>query len=696
MKPQLTSALLVASLTLSAPSVLAELVTEELSDGGLSNEELLSLSLEEVMTLEVTSVSRKKQRLMDSAAAIYVVTQEDIQRSGVKTIPDALRMVPGVQVEQVNSSTWSVSARGFNFVFSNKLLVMMDGRTLYTPEFGGVNWDAQDTMIEDIDRIEVIRGPGAALWGANAMNGVINIITKSAAETQGSLLTLGGGTEERLYGSYRYGGQLTGDGHYRAWFKTFKRDGFVDPKDGSEAADDWEMSRFGFRMDWQQGDENQFSIDGAVFQGTTRPPLSIFDSEAIPVATIEPLTDKEKDLKGGHITGNWHRSTSDRGDFTMKAYYDRYENTDYRITIVRDTFDIETQHRYQWLDNQELTWGLGYRSSWYQLSDMNFVNIDNSNPIERLYSAFIQDEIRLSPDWHLTLSSRLEHHTATGYEFQPNARIAWNINERSTAWASVSQAVRTPSISERMAEVDGIYKIDESPIQPAYLRLNQNPELESEELTAFELGFRQQFNSSLSIDIASFFNQYKGLYSLASSTQCSESTFAFEGVCVFPGTPPPYYLLPATLANSLNAKTYGIEVAMDWEPVRWWRIKTDVSVLQVDASSKDNQPLTKQTEANIEGLSAKYSGNLRSMMALPNRWTLDTWIRYMGENKSAKVDAYTSLNFRLAHQYKKGIEFSIVGNNLFETSRFEFKEDISGLSATEVEEAWYAQVQWQF
>lgn len=692
-KPQVTSALLAATLTLSAPSLLAELVTDDFSGDELSNEELLSLSLEEVMTLEVTSVSRKKQRLMDSAAAVYVVTQEDIRRSGAKTIPDALRMVPGVQVAQMNSNTWSISARGFNYVFANKLLVMMDGRTLYTPEFSGVNWDVQDTLMEDIDRIEVIRGPGAALWGANAVNGVINIITKSSSETQGSLLTLGAGSEEKLYGSFRYGGHLSEGAHYRAFFKTFKRDGLAN-SDGSDAEDDWEISRAGFRVDWQKDSDNQITLDGAVFDGKTRSPLFIFDEDQ---AAKVMLTDKVKTQRGAHLIGNWQRSTSDKGDFTLKGYYDHYKNTDYRISAKRDTIDVETQHRYQWFENQELIWGLGYRSSWYHLSNMNYVVVDAEKSVERLYSAFIQDEIKLNPDWHLTLSSRLEHHTSTGYEFQPNASVAWKVNDQTTAWAKISRAVRTPSISERRAEVDGVYPIAELPLQPAFLRLNRNPDLESEKLTAFEFGFRHKLARSVSIDVAAFLNDYKDLHSLVDSTTCSASTTFNTGVCI-PNVapPPPYYLLPVDLTNGLDAKTYGLEVAFDWELLDWWRVKTDFAWLQVDASRRDELEYSRQTEALVEGLSAEYTGNLRSMMDLPNNWSLDTWVRYMGENRSAGTDAYTSLDIRLAHRFNEELEFSLVGKNLFAPTRLEFNENFTGISATEVQQSWYAQVQWKF
>ncbi len=679
MKPRIFPVLLASSVL----AVISPSVAEEISD-----DDLFDLSLEELISMEVTSVSRKKQRLMDSAAAVYVVTQEDIRRSGVTTIPDALRMVPGVQVAQMNSNTWSISARGFNYVFANKLLVLMDGRTLYTPAFSGVHWDIQDTLIQDIDRIEVIRGPGAALWGANAVNGVINIITKKAKDTQGSFISAGSGNHEKAFGSFRHGNQLNEDIHYRVYYKSFRRDSLAN-SDGSDANDDWKIDRFGFRLDWQGGDED-ITVQGDIYTGTTRPPLKVLDTTT---ATITRLDNKSRDQKGGNVIIRWNKKFSDISEFSLKAYYDSYDNYDYRIRTVRDTVDIETQHRYQWLENQELIWGLGYRSSWFNLSDMNYVEVSKNHPKEELYSAYIQDEIQLASDWHLTLSSRLEHHTSTGYEFQPNARIAWLMDDSSTLWASVSKAVRTPSISERLSEVNGIYPVTIPGPLPGFLRLAKNEDIESEKLTALELGYREQLNESLSIDIATFYNQYDDLHSLKSGTSCPTGFILNLGVCA---SAVPYVLVPAQLTNGLDAKTYGMEIAADWEATSWWRIKADFSVLQVDASRHDNETYSRQTEALVEGLSAKHMANLRSMMTLPERWFLDLWVRYMDHNKSAGTRSYTSLDVRLAHQLMDGLELSLVGKNLFESQKKEFNEEFSGLYATEIEESWYAQVQWHF
>ena len=411
------------------------------------DEELLDLSLEELISLDVpdvTSVSRKKQRLMDSAAAVYVITSEDLQRSGVTSIPEALRMVPGMQVARLNGNTWSISTRGFNYIFANKLLVLMDGRTVYSPLFSGVNWDVQDTMLEDIDRIEVIRGPGAALWGANAVNGVINIITKHAADTQGGLLSTGFGSEEKAFSAYRYGGEISEDAYYRAYYKVFHRDGMKNI-DGSDAADDWKIHRAGFRTDWRASNGADVTIQGDLYTGSTRPPMKVY-------AGLEKVMDTNpnlsRDQKGGNLIGNWKYKYDNTSDISIRTYYDRYENYDHRAVNKRDMGDIEFQHHFKPWNQHDLIWGGGFRLTQYNLSDMRDIQLSGSSRTDRLYSAFIQDDITFTPEWSLTLSSRFEHNSFTGYEIQPNARVTWKAAEDRTFWGSISRAVKTPSISE--------------------------------------------------------------------------------------------------------------------------------------------------------------------------------------------------------------------------------------------------------
>ena len=389
-----------------------------------SEDDFLDFSLEELISLEipdVTSVSRKKQRLMDSAAAIYVITSEDIHRTGVTSIPEALRMVPGMQVARLNGNTWSISTRGFNYIFANKLLVLIDGRTVYSPLFSGVNWDVQDTLMEDIDRIEVIRGPGAALWGANAVNGVINVITKKAADTQGSLVTFGGGNEEKVLGSYRYGDEFGETGFYKVYVKAFERDGLANA-DGSDANDDWKMRRAGFKTEWKPLIDTDLTIQGDIYEGTTRPGIMSFN-EANPAGSLEPLENISRDQRGGNIVAFWKKTISDQQDYSIRAVFDNYQNFDYRVTEKRNYADFEFQHYFQPWNGHDFIWGASYRGTWHELSNMRHIVLldKNGNPEDKrfdaLYSLFAQDEITLNEQWNLTLSARLEHNSFTGKEF---------------------------------------------------------------------------------------------------------------------------------------------------------------------------------------------------------------------------------------------------------------------------------------
>ncbi|WP_066017383.1 TonB-dependent receptor plug domain-containing protein [Endozoicomonas atrinae] len=677
----------------------------------IAEDGLLDLSLEELISLDVpdvTSVSKRKQRLMDSPAAVFVITNEDIQRSGVTSIPEALRMVPGMQVARLNGNTWSISTRGFNYIFANKLLVLIDGRTVYSPLFSGVNWDVQDTMLEDIARIEVIRGPGAALWGANAVNGVINIITKHAADTQGGLLSTGFGSEEKAFAAYRYGGTLGDDGYYRAFYKTFTRNGLTN-SDGTDANDDWKINRAGLRADWRTETGAEASIQSEVYDGTTRPPLKLFDYGNNERHTI---VDLNRDQQGGHLTGNYKQYYSDGSNFSFKGYYDRYENYDYRVTEKRDIGDLEFQHQILPWKNHDIIWGLGYRLTKYNLSNMNNITLPESNRTDELYSAFIQDHITITPDWSVSLSSRFEHNDFTGYEIQPNAKLTWKVAENRTFWGSVSRAVKTPSISETSVITRGMNFLTEDMIQPPLsndldsqkylMSISGNEDLDSEELMTFELGYRELFNKKFRLDVTAFYNQYKDIIAYVGANGCLEGTtpdfstgFPLCKVDGSPNSPDLIAEFPTKLANGLNAKTYGLEVVADWQVNDWWKLQANFSALQVDAEAYENELYLKENEILIEELSASNTANIRSSMNLPNQWYLDFWVRYMDNLKNAKVGAYTALDFRVAKKIGKDLELSLTGKNLFDKQRLEFSEIFSGLDATEVQESWYLQLRWQ-
>ncbi len=662
------------------------------------SDQLLDLSLEELISLEVpdvTSVSRKKQRLIDSAAAIYVITNEDIRRSGVTSIPEALRMVPGMQVARLNGNTWSISTRGFNYIFANKLLVLVDGRTVYSPLFSGVNWDVQDTMLEDIARIEVIRGPGAALWGANAVNGVINIITKHSADTQGGLISAGTGNEEKFFGAYRHGGELNDYGHYRVYFKSFERDGLANA-DGSDAADDWKINRAGFRTDWKTTNGSDFSLQGDIYAGTTRPALMLFNEDDF---SMDVATDMDRDQKGGNLIGNFKEQYSDGSDISLRAYYDRYENYDYRVTEKREIADIELQHHIAPWSRHDVIWGLSYRLTKYKLSEMRHISLPQNSRIDRLYSAFIQDDITLNPEWSIILSSRFEHNGFTGFEVQPNAKIIWKAGKNRTFWGSISRAVKTPSISETSVTSKGItfYQADTTPL--VLLSITGNDQLKSEKLMALELGYREQFHNTFRLDITSFYNEYDDLIRYAGYDQCIYGNKYVQNdltFCTDNPLSPAFLDYPSTLINGLKASTYGVEITADWQASDWWKLQLTYAWLQVDANRQSEDAFSRPNEILIEDLSASNTFNMRSSMNLPNQWYFDFWIRYMDKLPNATVDAYTALDLRVAKKLGQNLELSLTGQNLFDSQRQEFSEIFSGLGSTEVQESWYLQLRWNY
>ena len=707
MKTQLLPSILASSLFF-ALNAHADYPARESED-----DDFLDFSLEELISLDipdVTSVSRKKQRLMDSAAAIYVITSEDILRSGVTSIPEALRMVPGMQVARLNGNTWSISTRGFNYIFANKLLVLIDGRTVYSPLFSGVNWDVQDTLMEDIDRIEVIRGPGAALWGANAVNGVINVITKKAADTQGSLVSLGAGNEEKAFGAYRYGGEFGETGFYKVYVKTFERDGLA-KTDGSDANDDWKMKRVGFRTEWKPAADTDFMLLGDIYEGTTRPALKIFKDDE-PFAGdkgMQTFENTSRDQRGGNLIAHWKKTVSDTEDYSLRAVIDDYQNFDYRVTEKRQSFDLEFQHYFQPIEHHDLVWGLSFRRTWYQMSDMRYIihRDENGQPKDsrqdNLYSLFAQDDITLNHYWNLSFSARYEHNEFTGKEFQPNAKLTWKVNDNRTLWASVSKAVKTPSVSETAVLSDNITFVNTGPSN-AILSIAGNQKLQSEELNAFELGYREQFGSLFRLDVTGFYNQYKNIVAYVEASKCPDGSSLIYplgpdfGICQPKNNS--LISLPSTLINGLDAATYGLEIVADWQAKDWWKLQLTYSWLQVDASPNSSNPslayALKRNEWLVEDLNAKQTATLRSSMNLPNQWYFDFWIRGMSNMKNAGVPGYTALDMRLAKKINDNLELSLVAQNLFDKQRAEFTEVFSGLSATEIEESWYAQIRWSF
>jgi iron complex outermembrane recepter protein len=630
------------------------------------------LTLEELANYPVTSVSKSEEKLSTAAAAIHVITQDDIRRSGVTSIPEALRLAPGIQVARVDTHTWGITARGFNDVFANKLLVLQDGRSVYTPLFSGVYWEAQDTLLEDIDRIEVIRGPGATLWGANAVNGVINIITKSAKDTQGVLVTGGTGTEENIFGGVRYGGKIGDHAHYRVYGKYFSRDDSVLPG-GGDANDHWQMSRGGFRIDWDATEINHVTFQGDLYGGTAKqtnirlrpaPPFTSFDDAA------------QLDLSGGNLLARWTHPFGAESEFMLQTYYDRTFRDANVFEEDRQTWDIEAQQRLALFERHDVLIGIGYRLMADRTDGSFDVSLDPEDRTTDLFSAFLQDKITLINDqlW-LTLGSKFEHNDYTGFEVQPSGRITCLPHEHHTLWASVARAVRTPSRAEsdiRLNQPSGV-----SPL--LITSIFGSTDYGSEELIAYELGYRVQPDERISFDVALFYNDYDDLRSI-------------ELRGLQPG-PPPHIALVAD--NRLKGITYGGELAANLQLARWWRLRAAYSYLQMDLKTKNGSTDTNSV-SEIEGSSPEHQVSLISSIELRDSFSLDLWARYVDRLSARGIDSYFTVDARLAWRPTRNLELSVVGQNLLDNRHPEFRAGLVPVQRTEVERSVYGKITWRF
>ncbi|MFL6293865.1 MAG: TonB-dependent receptor plug domain-containing protein, partial [Thermoanaerobaculia bacterium] len=511
---------------IAAPPLPARVPKEE--PPAVQPSELKKMSIEELMEIDVTSVSRHTERVSGAAAAITVITGEDVRRSGANNLPDALRMIVSLHVAQFDGRTWAISARGFNITTANKLLVLIDGRSVYTPLFSGVFWDVQDVMLEDVERIEVIRGPGAALWGANAVNGVINILTKNARETVGRLANVGAGTEERGFGSFRQGGKVGERTWYRAYGKYSYRDA-LEFESGASARDPLRRGQAGFRIDRdieEDAGRGSFTLQGDAYQGRS--------AEAIRSDT---------ELDGGNLLGRWSRSKSEDSGVDLQVYYDRtHRLIPNSFEERRDTLDLDFQHRLPLGRRHGVVWGGGYRVTSDEVENSAATVFIPDQRTQHLFSAFLQDDFELSPSLRLTAGSKLEVNDSTGLEVQPSVRFAWTPNEHRTVWGAVSRAVRTPT------RLDEDLRFLAGPV----VTLRGDRDFDSEELLAYELGYRHQPLRNQVLDAALFYNVYDNLRSQEPSATRSG--------------------LPIVLANKLNAKTWGLELRASWQPLPWWRV----------------------------------------------------------------------------------------------------------------------------
>lgn len=605
---------------------------------------LLKLSLEELMNIKVTSVSKSPEKLEEAASAIQVITQADIHNSGAKTLPEALRLASNLQVAQVNASQWAISARGFDNVLANKLLVLIDGRTVYTPLYAGVFWDVQNVMLEDVDRVEVISGPGGTLWGANAVNGVINIITKSSKETKGLLVEGAAGSNLPALGSLRYGGKLGDKISYRVFGTGFKL-GNTLLKNEKKANDEWTMGKGGFRMDWDASEKDKISFQG-----------NIYDAKPNPAGK-----DTSSVAKGDNLVALWNHVSSAKSDFQLQLYYD-HTSRHYDNGLKEDlkTYDVDWQHRNQLGYRNEVTYGANFRIMNHNVTNLPLFGFYPSQKTLYLYSAFLQDKIILVKErLGFTIGAKMEHNSYTGLEFQPNGRLSYTPTKKQTIWAAVSRAVRTP------ARIDRDFSLL---LAPGIAFVSPNDNFVSEKLVAYELGWRTQPVKALSVSLSSFYNVYDNIRS------------------VEPGPPPSG--LPVTFGNGVKGESYGIELAVISQLTNWWNLKGGYTFLKKDLSVKPGS--RDSNKASAESNDPEHQFVVQSNVKLPRRVELGTLIRYIDKLPKPYVPSYLGLDLRIGWKLSKAIELNIVGQNLLDAHHSEFIP--SSPSPREIERSVYGKV----
>lgn len=640
-----------------------------------STGDLTQVSIENLMNLEVTSVSKKEQKLSEVAAAIFVVTQEDIRHSGATNIPDLLRMVPGLNVAQMNVNTWAISSRGFNSQFANKLLVLIDGRAVYTPLFGGANWDTMDVPLEDIDRIEVIRGPGGTIWGANAVNGVINVITKKTADTLGELVVVGAGTAVEESGTLQYGGKLKEATSFRVYAKYQNNDHSPD-LEGQDADDGWHLLHGGFRADTTLSKKDSLTTEGDLYAGNEG--ATIIHSILNPPENVS--VERIARLSGGDVLSTWNHVFSTRSDATLQVFFDRYTRSGSESRETRNTYDFEFRNHLILGNRHDLIWGVGYRHSADQTVgtiDQAFVPADWSG---NLFSMFLQDQITLKPDrLFLTLGTKVEDSYFTGYDLEPTIRVAWTANRRNTIWTAISRATRTPT--RRGA---GLQAVLAALPGPSEVLLEGNPDIQSEHEIAYEMGYRAQANDRLSLGATTYINNYHDLESI-------EPLSPFTDTNVTPAV----LIIPLQLNNKMNGTTYGFETYGKWKVTSFWTLSLGYTFLHMNLTLDPNS-LDQVSVADAEGSNPGNQAQLRSHVELLHGLSWDANAYFVGPLKAQAVPAYTRFDSQLVWKISEKAKLQIVGQNLLKDHHLEFNDFLQVVNSAQVKRSGYVKLTWQF
>jgi iron complex outermembrane receptor protein len=631
--------------------------------------DLSALSLSELADLETTTSTRTPTELSKVPAAVYVITQEDIRRSGVTSIPEALRLAPGVQVARIDANKWAIGLRGFGSRLSRSMLVMIDGRAVYTPLFAGTYWEVQDTLLADVDRIEVVLGPGGTLWGANAVNGIVNIITKSARDTEGTLLAADGGSAEQG-ARFRYGGKGGRDSYYRFYGKFFNRDSFVHADRSN--FDAWHIGQAGFRTDWTLSRDKTLTLQGDTYSGKSGQRTNLTSYAPPFVSAVE----QDATLSGGNLLGRWGGPTGN-SDVRLQFFYDRTNRREPTFRETRDTVDVDFQHRPPAVARHQILWGSGYRLSVGDFRGTSTVRFIPDRRADPLATWFAQDDIELVPDrLHVIAGSKFEHNNYSGFEVQPSGRLLWTASPEQTVAMSITRALRTPSRVEHDLDVTSF--ATSTPL--TFARVLPNKDFRAEQLLAYEMEYRAQPSNALSLSVSGFLNRHDDLLGIETGAPFVERVPS-----------PDHAVIPFVLGNSLHGKSYGGELASVLQLADWWRVNGAYSHVHIDLTSKAASRDT-TTVRSLEGSSPRHQLMLHSSMNLPAALELDWIFRAVSELPSQNVSGYATSDVRLGWRVAREVTLSLVGQNLHRPRQAEFA---SGGTVSEAKRSVYGSLTWQ-
>jgi len=658
-------------------TVLMTFLTVLISVEEVEANNLLEMSLEDLLNVQVTTVSKVPHSLLTSAAAIYVIDQDDIQRSGVNSIPELLKMVPGMSVAQLDANRWAISGRGFNGQFANKLLVMIDGRSVYTPIFSGVYWETLDLVLAEIERIEVIRGPGAALWGANAVNGVINIITRTAKQTLGTEASAWGGTEERAGFSLMQSAMISSDDFVRLSVKSYARD--ESQLNGSGAEDDMRMAKVGFRWD-HTALQWSGKTTGSFYQNRAG---SHFDRTSF-TGDYHSYYNDDSETFGGHLLTNWDRALSSQSHLSLQFYYDYSYRDEVFYESETQILDAEAQYRYSFTSGQLLTLGLNFRA---YFDDLTAIENTSMTPAEReygFYGFYLQDEIPLTDHLTLIVGSKIENNDMTDWEIQPNIRLAWFPLSNLTVWGAISKAVRTPS---RM-DADGQILIKVYPpgdvsnptTLPGFYYFTGSDSFDSEELIAYEVGLRHLINDNIITDFTLFYNDYDNLRTGPGPD--AEPVFV-DGI-------PTYVKLTGEAVNTLRGHSYGFEAVVEWQVNDDWKLMGSYSFMKMDFD------FDSELEEFLNSLYSRHQGSLQSHYNVTDNVQFDSWLTYTGKVSIQDQPEIWDLNLRLGWQVNSQWQLELIGQNLFHDSQRQLTSEVISMVSTEIERGFFMRANCRF